>query len=107
MSMIIKIKDFLESLSEVEKVIALKTQVVGPGKVKLSVEIEFHGGEFLDRAQIYRDAEKIKSGKEEPVQVLVDTAERMVRVMGNRINSLEAKLYEQFPTLIAIDLEVN
>ncbi|MDB2426014.1 cation diffusion facilitator family transporter [bacterium] len=103
----LEIKDFIESLSEVEKVIALKTHVVGPGKIKLSVEIEFHGGEFLDREQISRDAEKIKSGKEEPVQILVETAERMVRVIGNRINSLEAKLYEQFPSLIAIDLEVN
>lgn len=103
----LEIKDFLESLSEVEKVIALKTQVVGPGKIKLSVEIEFHGGAFINKAQISRDAEKINSGKEAAVQVLVETAERMVRVIGNRINAIESKLYTQFPDLIAIDLEVN
>ncbi|MCB0356243.1 MAG: hypothetical protein KDD40_04510, partial [Bdellovibrionales bacterium] len=101
-----KIRKFLREQPEVEKIIRLKTLILGPERVKLSVELEFHGTAFIDRQQILHDSEKIKNG-EEPTPILFDTSERMVRLIGHRINDLEKRIYKEFPAIVAIDLEVN
>lgn len=102
-----KIKKFLSEQESVEKITAIKTEVLGPDQLRLTAELEFHGGILINREQIIKDAEKIRSGEEEPLPVLVDTAERMVRVVGKEINELERKLKQEFPQLIIIELEVN
>lgn len=102
-----EIKKFVESQACVEKVTRLNTEVMGPARLRLSIEVEFHGGILIDRNQIIKDAEEIRSGREDPLPVLVVTAERMVRVIGKEINELEQKLYKRFPQLAVIDLEIN
>jgi solute carrier family 30 (zinc transporter), member 9 len=102
-----EIKKFLEEQDLVEKVVSLSTFVLGPGQLQIALEVEFHGEYFVDREQIARDVEKIRSGKEDAYPVLVDTTERTVRVMGNKINQLEKKLRQKFPSLTVIELEVN
>ncbi|RME15913.1 MAG: cation diffusion facilitator family transporter [Bdellovibrio sp.] len=102
-----QIKEFLESLPSVEKVISIKTEILAPKQLRLTVEVEFHGESLVDRQQIAKDAEKIRSGEEDPVPILVDTAERMVRRVGKEINEIEKKLMQQFPQLKIIELEVN
>ena len=91
----------------IEKVVSLKTRVMGPGLLRLTTEIEFHGSFLLDLEQMKRDANKIRNGQEDPLPVLVDTAERTVRIVGKEINELEKKLHAAFPELSSIDLEVN
>lgn len=101
-----EIKEFLESMPAIERVAALKTAVMSPGNVRLVAEIEFHGGTFIDRRMIERDADRIREG-EDPAPVLWETSERMVRVMGREINRLETEIRAQFPEISFIDLEVN
>ena len=100
-------REFIEQHPSVEKVALLRTEVLGPDRVSLAAEVEFHGGVLFDRDQIKRDAEKIRSGEEDPLPVLVSTAERTVRNVGIEINLLEKKLRRRFPQLVSIELEVN
>lgn len=102
-----EIKEFIETMPEVEKVTGITTAILGPGVVRLSVELEFHGGILIDPKQISKDAEKIRSGEEDAAQVLVDTSERMVRMLGNKINDIERKLRSNFQKITIIDIEVN
>jgi len=102
-----EIREFIEGLDKVERVVKLRTQVLGPDRVRLQAEVEFHGGVLIDREQLIRDAEKIRSGSEDPLPVLVDTADRTVRTVGNQINTIERQLSTRFPQLVFIDLEVN
>lgn len=102
-----KITNFLESLPQVEKVTSLKTEILGPGRLLLAAEIEFHGESMINRDQIIKDAESVRSGEEDILPVLVDTASRMVRTVGNEINDVERKLIKEFPQLEVISLEVN
>jgi zinc transporter 9 len=102
-----KIKVFMESLHYVEKITSIKTEVMGPGQVHLVAEIEFHGGFFIDREQLVKEANLIRSGNEDPLPILVSTAERTVRIVGQVINQLEKELYIEFPELKLIELEVN
>jgi zinc transporter 9 len=101
-----KIRKFVRQQNEVEKIANLKTRILGPDRVKLSIEIEFHGGAFIDRQQISIDGEKIRDG-EDPIMILYETSERMVRIMGHKINDLEKRIYKEFPYVVSIDLEVN
>ncbi len=100
------IRDFLETYPSVEKVMNLKTQILGPNRIKLTADIELHGGILLHRKQVESDAERIRSG-EEPLPILVSTIERTVRIVGNEINNLEMELQRKFPEIVSISLEVN
>ena len=102
-----KIRQFLEEYPSVERVIQLHTEILGPDKLRLATEIEFHGEVMVRPEQIVKDAEKIRSGEEDALPVLVNLAGRMVRIVGNEINDLEKKLKAEFPQLAVIELEVN
>lgn len=98
--------NFIEEFPSVEKVIQLRTQIIGPNQIIVSAEIEFHGGILLHRDQIESDAQKIRDG-DEPLPILVDTVSRTVRTLGNEINRLEQKMRERFPEIVSIHLVVN
>ena len=102
-----KIRQFLEECPSVERVIRLHTEILGPDKLRLATEVEFHGEVMVNPEQMVKDAEKIRSGEEDALPVLVDLAGRMVRIVGNEINDLEKKLKSEFPQLFIIELEVN
>ena len=101
-----EIREFVESFPSVERVVSLKTSVLAPGRFRASIEVEFHGGILVNRQQIEKDADSIRDG-DDPVPVLVETAERMVRTVGREINRLEAEIHKRFPQVVVIDLEVN
>jgi zinc transporter 9 len=101
-----EIREFIESYPSVEKVTSMKTAVMAPGALRLALEIEFHGGILINKQQVERDAERIRDG-EDPAYILVETAERMVRVVGREINKLESDIFAEFPQVQSIDLEVN
>lgn len=100
------LREFVENDEAVERVTSLKTAVLAPGRLRLSLEVEFHGGILIDREVIERDAQRIRDG-EEPAYILFETSERMVRLVGRTINQLEAKIHKEFPEVVLIDLEVN
>jgi zinc transporter 9 len=101
-----ELREYVETYPTVERVTALRTAVLSPGRLRLSLEVEFHGGILIDRQQIERDAERIRDG-EDPAYILFETSERMVRLVGRSINLLEADIHKNFPEVIIIDLEVN
>jgi zinc transporter 9 len=102
-----EIREFVESFPSVERVVNLRTAILSPGSLRVSIEIEFHGGMLINRDQIEEDANRIREGGEDPTYILVETAERMVRTVGREINRLEAELHAKFPEIVMIDLEVN
>ena len=102
-----KIKKFLLKRNDIEKVTSFRTEILGPGRLRLASEIEFHGEALINKEKLSEDAEKIRSGEEDPFPILVDTSERMVRTLGKVINELEAALKKEFPQLDIIELEVN
>jgi hypothetical protein len=102
-----ELKSFITSLNVVEKVTHLSSEVLGPGKCHLNLEVELHGGNMLPRDEISRDIQLIKYSNYDPAPILVDTAERMVRIVGNEINKIESQIKKKFPEVTSIALEVN
>ena len=102
-----KMKSYLLKHKSIEKITSFKTEILGPARLRLAAEVEFHGEWLINREQIVKDAERIRSGELDPVPVLMDTSERMVRTLGKSINELEAELKKEFPQLDIIEIEVN
>lgn len=101
-----EIKQFIESMPEVEKVTKIGTEVLSVDRVYLSLEVEFHGAMIVDKDQLKEDANRIKDG-ENPVIVIYESNERMVRVMGSIINDIERRIRKEYPLIKSIDLEIN
>ena len=101
------IRSFLERQSSVEKVFVLKTRIVGPGRIRIAAEVEFHGAAMIDRDQMERDAATVRENPSKLPSVLADTADRMVRIVGKEINRIERDLCSEFPSVVAVELEVN
>ena len=101
-----EIKSFIERFPSVEKVVKIKTEVLSPEKIHISLEVEFHGAAFFDKEQMEKDIERIKSGY--PIApILVNNTERAIRLLGRVINDIERKIKAKYPEVVSIDLEVN
>lgn len=100
------IREFFETHPYIERVASLRTVIIGVGRIKISAEIEFHGDAFVDREQITRDRQELEAG-EDPSRILTKVSSRMVRVVGSKINELERDIAQNFPDVVALELEVN
>ncbi len=103
---VLEIKSFIETMPEVERVTRIGTEVLSVDKIYLSLEVEFHGAMIVDGEQLRIEADRIKDG-ESAVQVLYDSNERMVRLIGSTINEIERRIRRQYPKIHSIDLEIN
>jgi len=101
-----ELKAFIERLPEVLKIEKFSTLVIGSSQVRLTMEIELNGEYLIDHPALVQDSHKIADGIE-VLKVLIRTSERMVRITGNAINSIEAKILKQFPEVSIIDIEIN
>lgn len=104
-----RIKDyrlFVESSPMVDKVVSIKSVVMGVGTVVLHIEMVFNEETLVDKELITQAISDIKRG-ENPGPILVKHTSRMVRVVGAKIVELEAQLKEKYPEVLAVNLEVH
>ncbi len=102
-----EIRAFVSREPTVEQVVALKTRVLGPGKIRLSMEVEFHAGMLVDPRLVSRATDELRAGAEDAPRILTRMARRTGRKLGREINRLETRIQERFPEVASIDLEVN
>jgi zinc transporter 9 len=99
-------KDFIEKLESVEKVVEIRSEVLSPNRIHLSLKVELHPAFIVDIEQLKDEAEAIRDG--EPImKVLMEVASRSVRATGREIASIERKIREEFPEIVSIDFEQN
>ncbi|MEZ4870724.1 MAG: cation diffusion facilitator family transporter [Bdellovibrionales bacterium] len=101
-----EMKKFIRQIEYIEKIVKFETEVLAPGRCHMHLEVELHGGVMVPREEIEKDVQEIRNG-ELPAKVLVETAERMVRIVGNNINEIESKIRKQYPEVVSIALEIN
>jgi zinc transporter 9 len=105
------ILDLLAHESAIERVIDFKSTVLDIGVYRIKCEVEFNGSALLHAAhqmdELKNDYEKIKDDYEEFKKFYVDYADRVPRLIGKRIDEIEAKIRERFPNVRHIDIEIN
>lgn len=99
------IKNFIEAFPQVHHIEKINTKIIGAGKVRLSVEVKFHGERLIDENILKQDQKDLESGQS-PHKVLINACERMVRITGREINQMELEIHRVFPEVAIIDFEV-
>lgn len=95
----------------IERVIDFKSTVLGIGVYRIKFEIEFNGPalfkEAYQRKYLKEQYEEVKNDYEAFKRFCVDYADRIPRLMGKKIDEIEAMLKKRFPSVRHIDIEIN
>lgn len=106
-----EIIELLRKEPAIERVIDFKSTILDIGVYRIKCEVEFNGSALLDEAHQMEDLkdefEKVKNDYESFKKFCVEYADRIPRLMGKRIDDIEAKLREKFPRVRHIDIEIN
>jgi solute carrier family 30 (zinc transporter), member 9 len=103
--------EMIEAEPSVKKVIDFKSAVIGLGVYRIKCEVEFNGSALLRES--YRESslramyEKVHDDLEEFKRFMSDYSDRIPRLMGKKIDHIEAKLRSEYPGIRHIDIEVN
>lgn len=106
-----KIVRILEHDPIIERVIDFKSSVLGIDEYRVKCEVEINGSalfhEMREREFVSAQFEDVANDHDEFVRFCVEYADRIPRVIGERINTLEAKIQRTFPIVRHIDIELN
>ena len=103
--------EMIEAEPAIKKVIDFKSAVIGLGIYRIKCEVEFNGSALLRES--YRESslremyEKVNDDVEEFKRFMADYSDRIPRLMGKKIDHIEAKLRKEYPGIKHIDIEVN
>ena len=111
-----EIKEYLQSFEIIDKVFNLKTEVLKPGAVLVSAEIELHGtaifnDEMIEK-QLNRDVEELIELSQEKDfggirRILVKTYDRSNRIYGKKIDEIQIRIKKKFPEIVSLTLEIR
>jgi len=87
-----EMRKFILALDTVDKITVLKTEIIAPDQVKLSLEIDFNASLI---------EEKIGNNS------ISNIIHKSVKGVGQAINEMEKKIQNRFPNIKYIDLEIN
>jgi len=106
-----RVIEILESDPAIEKVLDFKSVVIDIGKYHVKCEVEINGSALM--RGMYRgmalknEFKEIDGDYGEFLRFCVDYADRVPRMIGNRIDEVEKKIKDEIPEVRHIDIEVN
>ncbi|MBT4792518.1 MAG: hypothetical protein HON90_13180, partial [Halobacteriovoraceae bacterium] len=101
-----EIELFIQNQAEIKSVLLLKTQILGAGSIRLSVEVELNSSELIQSVDIKEVLKKLAT-EEDQFKILYKSSERMIRLTAKIVAQLELKIQENFPEVSLIDLEIT
>lgn len=101
-----EIRNFISDLNSVDHVVDLKSEVLGPNRIHLAVELDLDNSAMIDVKQIKKDAKIIKEDPTKLYEILVDTWVRGGRAVARELNSIDQKVKTQFKEVEITHFEV-
>ncbi|MDB5237973.1 MAG: cation diffusion facilitator family transporter [Candidatus Kaiserbacteria bacterium] len=106
-----EIIELLQADPAIERVIDFKSTILDIGVYRIKCEIEFNGPALMNDAyqqeNLRDEYDNVKDDFEEFKKFCVDFSDRIPRMMGRRIDEIEARLKAHFPHVRYIDIEIN
>ena len=102
----IEIETFVLGLSEIEKIISIKTQILGSQSVRLALEVKINESFILIDIEINEALRKIDSCIDGH-KTLHKFGHGVLRKVAKDINLIELKIQKQFPEIRIVDLEID
>lgn len=105
------ILEMLGSEPAIERVIDFKSTILDIGIYRIKFDVEFNGAALMNEAyqqeSLQSEYENIGNDYEEFKRFCVWFADRIPRMIGKKIDEIEAKIRDAFPEVRYIDIEIN
>ncbi|HCB51919.1 TPA: hypothetical protein DEP21_05150 [Patescibacteria group bacterium] len=106
-----EIIEILESDSIIDKVLDFKSSILDVNAYHIKCEIECNGTALmreLGKNNFFRNEyEEVKEDYQAFLEFCIDFTGRLPRLIGTRIDEVEAVIKKKFPQVKHIDLEIN
>jgi solute carrier family 30 (zinc transporter), member 9 len=107
----LEIIEMLEEDMHIDKVLEFKSEILNIGHYHIKCEIEFNGSsllsEIMQHESLQKEWEDMDGEYEEFKKYIIYHTSRIPRIMGKRIDEIEAKIKAKYPQIAYIDLEIN
>ena len=102
-----EIKEFIRSHRSINNLVSMKTEILSPNRVRLSVEVEFDESQLIDEEAITNAHLAIEDETIENDKALRDLSVKQIAMVARHVNELEQQIFKKFPDIVTIDLEVK
>lgn len=107
-------KKIIQTLDEdpcIEHVIDFKSVAIDIGKYRIYTTVEWNGSplyeEIYDDGELKEEFEYIRDDFGEFTKLMFKTTDRIPRLVGKRIDTIEKQITEKFPEVAYLDIEIN
>lgn len=95
----------------IEQVTDFKSVAVDIGKYRIYATVEWNGTplyeEIYDPGELQEEFDYIKDDFREFTKLMLKTTDRIPRLIGTHINTLEKRIVDQYPEIAYVDIEIN
>ena len=106
-----EIIEALEKDSCIERVVEFKSVAVDIGKYRIFVTVEWNGTplyeEIYEAGDLKEEFDNIKDDFKEFAKLMFKTTDRIPRLVGAHIDTIEKDITEKFPQIAYVDIEIN
>lgn len=107
-------KEIIETLEAdpcVEKIIEFKSVAVDIGKYRIFATVEWNGSplyeEIYEAGDLKVEFDEVKTDFKKFAKLMFRTTDRIPRLVGNHIDTIEKNILEKFPEIAYVDIEIN
>ncbi len=106
-----EIIEFMVSDACVEKVTDFKSEAIDVGKYRIYATVEWNGSplyhEMYEAGDLKEEWIEVKEDFQEFAKLMFKMTDRIPRLVGDRIDTIEKKIIERFPQISYVDIEIN
>ncbi len=106
-----EIIETLEADPCIERVVEFKSVAVDIGKYKIFTTVEWNGSplyeEIYEAGDLKEEFDNIKDDFKEFTKLMLKTTDRIPRLIGNHIDTIEKEIVDKFPQVGYVDIEIN
>ncbi len=106
-----KIIETLEADPCVEKIIEFKSVAIDIGKYRIFATVEWNGSplyeEIYEAGDLKEEFDEVKTDFKKFAKLMFKTTDRIPRLVGTHIDTIEKNIVEKFPEVSYVDIEIN
>ena len=106
-----EIIETLEADPCVEKIIEFKSVAIDIGRYRIFATVEWNGSplyeEIYEAGDLKEEFDEVKKDFKKFAKLMFRTTDRIPRLIGNHIDTIEKNIVEKFPQVAYVDIEIN
>lgn len=106
-----EVLEILNAEPSIEKVLDFRSSEIGLCVFRIKCDVEFNGSalarELFEDWSVADQFEEATESKESFKRAMIDSLDRIPRLIGQRIDEIESRVRERFPEIQHIDIEIN